>query len=156
MKKALLSSVFGLSLIAGYACAAPVNDLNDLIAVHQHIVEAIREMERASAANHYDMAGHGAKAEALLRQAEMELNAATASASSAVVRIAPPPPQVEVVTASPGPSWYWQKGHWRWNGASYYWVQGHWAQKPVNQIGVWIDPHWENRAGGWVFVEGHW
>lgn len=37
-------------------------------------------MERARAANHYDMAGHGKRAEQLLRSAERELNAAVQAA----------------------------------------------------------------------------
>jgi len=44
--------------------------------VHGHVVEAIHEMERARAANHYDMAGHGVKAEELLHGAERELHEA--------------------------------------------------------------------------------
>jgi hypothetical protein len=37
-------------------------------------------MERARAANHYDMDGHGVKAEEHLRAAEHELDAAVAAA----------------------------------------------------------------------------
>jgi len=50
--------------------------------VHKHIAESIREMERARAANHYDMEGHGAKAEQLLRDAEKELHEAVEAARS--------------------------------------------------------------------------
>jgi len=82
MKKALLAAVIGLSFVAGIACAAPVHDWHDLDKVHTHVVEAIHEMERARAANHYDMDGHGEKAEALLRQAEGELHAAVESAKA--------------------------------------------------------------------------
>jgi hypothetical protein len=39
-------------------------------------------MERARAANHYDMAGHGAKAEELLHQAERELHEAIEAAKA--------------------------------------------------------------------------
>ena len=42
-----------------------------------------RLIERARAANHYDMAGHGAKAEDLLRQAEHELHDAVEAAKAA-------------------------------------------------------------------------
>ena len=74
-----------------------------------------------------------------------------------VVRTAPPPPQVEAIPAAPGPHevWFWQRGHWRWNGASYYWVPGHWVQRPSPGV-VWVEPSWQNRNGGWVFIEGHW
>jgi hypothetical protein len=37
-------------------------------------------MERARAANHYDMEGHGARAEQLLRDAEKELHEAIEAA----------------------------------------------------------------------------
>jgi hypothetical protein len=40
-------------------------------------------METARAANHYDMAGHGAKAEEDLRRAEHELRDAIESAKTA-------------------------------------------------------------------------
>jgi hypothetical protein len=43
-------------------------------------LEAIHEMERARAANHYDMNGHGAKAEDLLHQVEHELHEAIEAA----------------------------------------------------------------------------
>ncbi len=39
--------------------------------------------QRARAANHYDMAGHGAKAEELLHQAERELHEAVEAAKAA-------------------------------------------------------------------------
>ena len=79
MKKALIVAAIGLSFIAG-AASAYVRDWHDLDAVHGHIVEAIHEMDRARAANHYDMAGHGVKAEELLHSAERELNQAVAAA----------------------------------------------------------------------------
>jgi hypothetical protein len=78
MKK-LLIAASALSLVSGLALAQ-VRDWHDLDRVHKHIVESIREMERARAANHYDMEGHGAKAEELLRQAEKELHEAVEAA----------------------------------------------------------------------------
>lgn len=84
MKKTLLIAITGLSLGAGaVAFADKVHDWHDLDKVHMHIVESIHEMERARAANHYDMAGHGAKAEELLRQAEHELHEAVEAAKAA-------------------------------------------------------------------------
>jgi len=83
MKKLLLASLLGLSLSFSAAQAAPVHDWHDLDAVHKHVVESIREMERARAKNHYDMDGHGEKAEALLRDTEKELAAAIQSAKTA-------------------------------------------------------------------------
>lgn len=72
-----------LSLSVGLLQAAEVRDWKDLHKVHEQIDHAIKEMERARAANHYDMAGHGAKAEELLRQAEKELHEAVEAAKAA-------------------------------------------------------------------------
>jgi hypothetical protein len=84
MRNILLISAAALSLGAGaVALADKVHDWHDLDKVHQHIVESIHEMERARAANHYDMAGHGAKAEELLKQAEHELHEAVEAAKAA-------------------------------------------------------------------------
>jgi hypothetical protein len=83
MKIAVLAVATGLSFAAGLAMAAKVHDWHDLDKVHNHVVESIHEMERARAANHYDMAGHGAKAEDLLRQAEHELHDAIEAAKAA-------------------------------------------------------------------------
>jgi hypothetical protein len=79
MKKYWLSAIAAvLLLVTGFAFGA--RDWHDLDAVHKHIQEAIHEMERAQAANHYDMGGHAAKAERLLHDAEHELNLAVESA----------------------------------------------------------------------------
>jgi hypothetical protein len=81
MKKTLLVALAGLSLGAGTVVFAQrVHDWHDLDRVHNHVLEAIHEMERARAANHYDMNGHGAKAEDLLHQAEHELHEAIEAA----------------------------------------------------------------------------
>ena len=78
MKK-LLIVASAASLFAGYALAE-VRDWHDLERVRNHIVESIHEMEKARAANHYDMQGHGLKAEQLLRDAEKELHEAVEAA----------------------------------------------------------------------------
>ena len=83
MKKILAITAAGLVIFAGVAGAEPVRDWKDLERVHKHVEESIREMERARAANHYDMAGHGAKAEELLRQSEHELHEAIEAARAA-------------------------------------------------------------------------
>ena len=84
MKKILLVALAGLSLGVGSAALADkVRDWHDLDKVHAHIVESIHEMERARAANHYDMAGHGAKDEELLHQAEHELHEAVEASKAA-------------------------------------------------------------------------
>ena len=83
MKKAISVAVLCLSFVAGAAFAERVHDWHDLEAVHNHVKQAIAEMERARAANHYDMAGHGAKAEQLLRDAERELREAEEASKAA-------------------------------------------------------------------------
>lgn len=74
MKKFWLLIIAALLLFAGFAVGQKVRDWPDLNAARDHIKQAIHEMDRARAANHYDMAGHGAKAEQFLRQAEHEVN----------------------------------------------------------------------------------
>ena len=83
MKKTIAVAVLSacLSFAAGIAVAQ--RDWHDLEAVHNHVVEAIHEMENARAANHYDMDGHGAKAEEHLRAAEHELHDAIEAAKRA-------------------------------------------------------------------------
>jgi hypothetical protein len=80
MKRLLAVSALALSFIAGAAVSAQVRDWHDLDGVHKHVIEAIHEMDRARAANHYDMEGHGAKAEEHLRAAERELGMAVEAA----------------------------------------------------------------------------
>ena len=72
MKKSLLVLIAGIAMLVAVA-VAQVKDWHDLDGVHEHVKEAINEMQRAREANHYDMEGHGAKAEQLLHQAEHEL-----------------------------------------------------------------------------------
>jgi Spy/CpxP family protein refolding chaperone len=81
MKKLLIAASAASLFAAGYAAAA-VHDWHDLERVHKHIVESIHELERARAANHYDMQGHGARAEQLLRDAEKELHEAVEAAKA--------------------------------------------------------------------------
>ena len=76
MRKLLAVAAVGLSFVAGALFAQRVHDWHDLDEVHKHVVEAIHEMDRARAANHYDMEGHGAKAEEHLHAAEHELQLA--------------------------------------------------------------------------------
>jgi uncharacterized membrane protein (DUF106 family) len=77
MKRILIAAILSATACLAYA---QVRDWQDLAKVHKHIQESIQEMERARAANHYDMQGHGAKAEQLLREAEKEVHEAIESA----------------------------------------------------------------------------
>ena len=78
MNKTIIVAVLSvcLSFVAGIAVADRVHDWHDLEAVHGHVQEAIHELDHAREANHYDMAGHGAKAEEHLHAAEHELSLA--------------------------------------------------------------------------------
>lgn len=78
MRKAIAVAVLSacLSFVAGIAVADKVRDWHDLEAARDHVKEAIKELDHARAANHYDMAGHGVKAEEHLRAAEGELHEA--------------------------------------------------------------------------------
>ncbi len=82
MKKLLAVAALGLSFVAGALFARPVHDWHDLDEVHKHVLESIHEMDRARAANHYDMEGHGAKAEEHLHAAEHELGLAIEAAKA--------------------------------------------------------------------------
>jgi hypothetical protein len=75
MKKLLAILTLALAFGAG-VLSAQVRDWHDLESVHRHINEAIQEMEHARAANHYDMDGHGVRAEEHLRAAEHEVDLA--------------------------------------------------------------------------------
>jgi hypothetical protein len=84
MKKLLMQvALVGLAFSSGVALAEKVQDWKDIDKVHKHIVEAIKELDRAREANHYDMAGHAKKAEELLHQAEKELHESVEAAKSA-------------------------------------------------------------------------
>jgi hypothetical protein len=85
MKKAIAVGILSvcLSFAAGVAVAEKVRDWADLEAAHHHVQEAIHELDHARAANHYDMAGHGAKAEEHLRAAEHELHEAIEASKAA-------------------------------------------------------------------------
>jgi uncharacterized protein involved in response to NO len=82
MKKIFATLALTLAFAAGAVLSAQVRDWHDLDAVHKHVIESIHEMERARAANHYDMLGHGAKAEQYLRDAERELGLAVDAAKA--------------------------------------------------------------------------
>lgn len=82
MRRVFAVCSLALAFVAGSILSAQVHDWHDLDAVHKHIVESIHEMEQARAANHYDMEGHGAKAEEHLRAAERELGLAVDAAKA--------------------------------------------------------------------------
>jgi hypothetical protein len=80
MKKLWMCLALAVAFATGALVSAQVHDWHDLDDVHKHVIEAIHEMDRARAANHYDMLGHGAKAEQHLHDAERELGLAVDAA----------------------------------------------------------------------------
>ena len=82
MKNILAVFTLALAFAAGALLSAQVRDWHDLDEVHKHVIESIHEMERARKANHYDMEGHGARAEEHLRAAERELGLAVDAAKA--------------------------------------------------------------------------
>lgn len=82
MRKFLAVAAVALSFVVGALFAQRVHDWHDLDEVHKHVLESIHEMDRARAANHYDMEGHGAKAEEHLHAAEHELQLAIDAAKA--------------------------------------------------------------------------
>lgn len=82
MNKIIFVALGVSMLLFSTAYAREVRDWKDLEEAHQHVVETIHELERARAANHYDMKGHGEKAEKALHEAERELHEAIEAAKS--------------------------------------------------------------------------
>lgn len=70
------------------------------------------------------------------------------------VEQAPPAVIVETRTVSPGPSYVWIDGYWKWN-KDWKWVKGKWVIKPSPQA-VWIAGSWEKKHHHWTWREGHW
>lgn len=66
----------GLLLVSGLAFAEKVEDKKDLRKARENIQQAIREMEKAQAANEFEMGGHGSKAKQLLAEADREIQQA--------------------------------------------------------------------------------
>ena len=76
MKKILSAVALASAFATGAILSEQVRDWHDLDNVHKHVLESISEMDRAREANHFDMMGHGAKAEEHLHAAERELGLA--------------------------------------------------------------------------------
>ena len=72
-----------------------------------------------------------------------------------IVTHAPPAVRVETQTVSPGPTYVWTRGHWRWTGNNYVWVSGAWVVRP-RTTAVWVEGHWAQRGAGYLWVAGHW
>ena len=67
----------------------------------------------------------------------------------------PPEPMPENVPPAPGPTVYWQPGHWGWTGTQWTWLAGHYEQRPY-QTAVWEPGHWQQGGSGYFWVDGRW
>jgi len=81
MKKLLIVSLLGLSALSTQVFAGPEAGHPNIIAAREDAQHAIEKMKAAQVANEYDMGGHAAKAEQLLRQAEGEMKMAAEAAN---------------------------------------------------------------------------
>ena len=81
-RKTMMLVALGASLVAaGAAFAGPEAGHPNIIAAREHAQMAIEKMKAAQAANEYDMGGHAAKAEKLLREAEEQMRLAAEAAN---------------------------------------------------------------------------
>ena len=81
-KKTMTLVALGASLLAaGAAFAGPEAGHPNIIAAREHAQMAIEKLKAAQAANEYDMGGHAAKAERLLREAEEQMRLAAEAAN---------------------------------------------------------------------------
>lgn len=76
MKNLYLALAMTVAFASGAFTMAQVRDWHDVEKVHNHVLEAMHELEHLQNTNGYSMGGHAEKAHQLLGQAEHELNLA--------------------------------------------------------------------------------
>jgi len=76
MKNLYLALAMAVAFASGAFTMAQVRDWHDVEKVHNHVLEAMHELEHLQRANGYGMGGHGERADQLLHQAEHELDMA--------------------------------------------------------------------------------
>ena len=76
IKSLYLVLAMTVAFASGAYTMAQVRDWHDVEKVHQHVIEAMHELEHLQQANGYNMGGHAARADQLLHQAEHELDVA--------------------------------------------------------------------------------
>jgi len=81
MKKSLAIPLLMLAALSAQAYAGPEAGHPNIIAAREDAQHAIEKMKAAQVANEYDMNGHAAKAEQLLREAEKEMKLAAEAAN---------------------------------------------------------------------------
>jgi hypothetical protein len=72
-----------------------------------------------------------------------------------IVSRTPPAVQVETQPTSPGTTYVWTRGYWRWTGTDYVWMPGSYVARP-RPAAVWVEGRWVRRPGGWVWMPGQW
>jgi hypothetical protein len=65
-----------------------------------------------------------------------------------------PPPRYEPVPA-PRRGYYWEPGHWHWNGYRYIWFNGHYVGGPPRP-GAYIPGHWQWNGVRYIWIPAHW
>jgi hypothetical protein len=65
-----------------------------------------------------------------------------------------PPPRVEVVPP-PRHGYYWEPGHWHWDGYRYVWRQGRWVYGGP-RYGEYVPGEWRWNGHRYVWVPAHW
>jgi hypothetical protein len=65
-----------------------------------------------------------------------------------------PPPRYEPVPA-PRRGYYWEPGHWHWNGYRYVWFGGHYVGGPPRP-GPYVAGHWQWNGVRYIWVPAHW
>ncbi len=82
LKNTLALAAVGAALLAaGTAIAGPEAGHPNIIAAREAAQAAIEKLKAAQVANEYDMGGHAAKAEKLLREAEEQMRLAAEAAN---------------------------------------------------------------------------
>jgi len=82
LNKTMTLVTLGAALLAaGAAFAGPEAGHPNIVAAREHAQAAIEKMKAAQVANEYDMGGHAAKAEKLLREAEEQMRLAAEAAN---------------------------------------------------------------------------
>ncbi len=82
LKNTLALGAVGVALLAaGTAIAGPEAGHPNIIAAREAAQAAIEKLKAAQVANEYDMGGHAAKAEKLLREAEEQMRLAAEAAN---------------------------------------------------------------------------
>ena len=82
LKNTLALGAVGVALLAaGTAIAGPEAGHPTIIAAREAAQAAIEKLKAAQVANEYDMGGHAAKAEKLLREAEEQMRLAAEAAN---------------------------------------------------------------------------